>query len=291
MKERIQGVVALLVATIIWGTAFVAQSVGMDHVGPFTFQAARCILAVMSLVVIGVVFQGKNFFTGWMDRKLWIAGGACGVALFFATSLQQVGSVYTDAGKGGFLTAMYIVLVPLFGVFLGKRPSRNAAISVVPAVVGLYFLSCAGVKDVQVGDLLMVGCAVCFAIQIILVDKFARGIDPIRLNLTQSFVCALGSVVFALMESFDLDAIIRCSGAIAYTGVLSLGLAYSLQIVGQKRLEATTASLLMSLESVFAVLGGWLILKERMDRWELAGCVLMLAAVIVSQLPEKKQKV
>ncbi|MBQ7345101.1 MAG: DMT family transporter [Oscillospiraceae bacterium] len=290
MIERIQGVVALLSATIIWGTAFVAQSMGMDHVGPFTFQAARCILAVISLILIGWLFQRKRYFAGWKDRKLWIAGGACGVALFFATSLQQVGLVYTDAGKGGFLTAMYIVLVPLFGVFLGKRPSRNAAISVIPAVIGLYCLSCVGVHGIQLGDLLMVGCAVCFAIQIILVDRFAQGMDPLRLNLIQSLVCAAGSLFFAWTEPLEPGAILRCSGAIVYTGVLSLGVAYSLQIVGQKRLEPTTASLLMSLESVFAVLGGWLILQERMDRWELVGCGLMLVAVIVSQLPERKHK-
>ena len=290
MKVSLQGLGALLLTTCIWGTAFVAQSVGMEHVGPFTFQAARCILAVISLVVFVFLFDRKKFISGWKDKKLWGAGFLCGVALFFATSLQQVGLVYTDAGKAGFLTAMYIVLVPLLGFFFGKRPSKMALFSVIPAVAGLYLLSCVGVSGLEVGDLYLIGCAVCFSFQIILVDRSAGDVDPLRLNCVQSLVCAVGSVVFAFTEPFSLGHLMDCSGAIAYAGILSLGVAYSLQIVGQKRLEPTTASLIMSLESVFAVLGGWLIRGERMELWELAGCGLLLAAVIVAQLPDKKMK-
>lgn len=289
MKKRIQGIVALLLATVIWGTAFVAQSVGMEYIGPFTFQAARCVLAVISLLVIVAVIDRQNFLDGWKDKKLWIAGGLCGVALFFATSLQQIGLIYTDAGKAGFLTAMYIVLVPLLGILLGKRPTKTALLSVIPAVAGLYLLSCVGVTRMEVGDLYLLGCSFCFSVQITLVDRFAGNVDCLRLNCIQSLVCAVGSCIGAVTEPFSWEAIRQCGGSIAYAGVLSLGVAYSLQIVGQKRLEPTTASLLMSLESVFAVLGGWLILDERMEWWELLGCVLMLGAVILSQLPDKRR--
>lgn len=288
MKEKLKGSLSIVAATIIWGTAFVAQSVGMDHIGPFTFQAARCILAVVSLVILVAIFDRKDFWRGWKNKKLWTSGLLCGVALLFATNLQQVGMVYTDAGKAGFLTAMYIVLVPVMGILLGKRPTKAALISVVPAVAGLYLLSCVGASGLAVGDLLLIGCAFCFAVQIILVDRFAGDLDCLRLNCIQCMVCVVGSCLGALTEPFSWAALGACWLPIAYAGVLSLGVAYSLQIVGQKHLEPTVASLLMSLESVFALLGGWLILKERMTWWELLGCGLMLGAVMLSQLPNKK---
>lgn len=288
MKEKFRGSLSIVAATIIWGTAFVAQSVGMDHVGPFTFQTARCLLAVVSLVIMVAIFDRKNFWEGWKNKKLWTSGLLCGVALLLATNLQQVGLVYTDAGKAGFLTAMYIVLVPILGSLLGKRPTRAALISVVPAVAGLYLLSCAGASGLTVGDLLLIGCAFSFAVQIILVDRSAGDLDCLRLNCVQCLVCVVGSGLGAMTEDFSWAAIGACWLPIAYAGVLSLGVAYSLQIVGQKYLEPTVASLLMSLESVFALLGGWLILKERMTWWELLGCGLMLGAVILSQLPDRK---
>lgn len=288
MNTKIKGSLSILIATVIWGTAFVAQSMGMDHIGPFTFQTCRCALAIVSLVALAWVFDRKGFWAGWKKKKLWKSGGLCGIALLFATNLQQVGLVYTDAGKAGFLTAMYIVMVPLFGVLLKKKPSVNALISIIPAVAGLYLLSCVGVSGISFGGLLLIGCAVCFAAQIILVDRFAQDVDCLRLNCVQCMVCFLGSFCGALTEPFSVAGIADCAIPICYTGVLSLGVAYSLQIVGQKYLEPTVASLLMSLESVFALLGGWLILGERMTWWELLGCGLMLGAVILSQLPDKK---
>lgn len=289
MKEKMKGTISIIGATIIWGTAFVAQSMGMDHIGPFTFQAARCILAVISLLIMVAVMDRKDFWKGWKNRKLWTSGLLCGVALLFATNLQQVGMVSTDAGKAGFLTAMYIVLVPILGSVLGRRPTKAAVISVVPAVAGLYLLSCAGVSGLAFGDLLLIGCAFCFAVQIILVDRFAGDLDSLRLNCVQCMVCVVGSCIGALTETFSWEALGACWMPIAYAGVLSLGVAYSLQIVGQKFLEPTVASLLMSLESVFALVGGWLILGERMTWWELLGCGLMLGAVILSQLPDKNK--
>ncbi len=295
MKKQLRGTAALLLATAIWGSAFVAQSVGMDHIGPFTFQAVRCFLAVIGLLpVIALTDRrkkdGKDFFSRWGDKKLWKAGILCGIPLFLACNLQQLGIVDTDAGKSAFLTAMYIVIVPIFGIFLKKKPSRMIPLSVVLAVAGLYFLSCVGVSSVSTGDLLLLGCAFMFAVQIIFIDLFAGGLDALRLNTIQALVCAvLSGVVMLFTEKLAWSPIAACWLPLAYTGFLSMGAAYSLQIIGQQYLAPSAASLIMSLESVFAVLCGFLILNEKLTQWEILGCVLVFAAVILSQLPDKKK--
>jgi len=213
----------------------------------------------------------------------------CGIPLFFACNLQQLGIVETDAGKSAFLTAMYIVIVPIIGVFLKKRPSKWIPVSVMLAVAGLYCLSCVGVTQVSKGDLFLVGCALMFALQIVFVDMFAASVDPLRLNLIQALVCTvLSALVMIFTETPTWSAVAGCWLPLAYAGFLSMGAAYSLQIIGQRNLEPTPASLIMSLESVFAVLCGCLILKETMTTWEIAGCILVFAAVILSQLPDKK---
>lgn len=292
MKHKLTGSAALLLATVIWGCAFVAQSVGMDHIGPFTFQTARCVLAVLFLVPLVALFERNDPSSSrrkWRDKQLWLGGGLCGLALFAATSLQQIGLVYTDAGKAGFLTAMYIVLVPFIGLFLKRKPNILAWISILIAVAGLYLLSCAGVESVNPGDILMIGCALAFSVQITLIDRFAPSCDPLRLNCVQSLVVAVLSAVCMLFtEAPDITGLAACALPIGYAGVLSLGVAYSLQIVGQKHLEPTTASLIMSLESVFAALSSWLLLGERMRAQELLGCALIFAAVLISQFPTKK---
>lgn len=295
MKKRLQGSLAILLATIIWGCAFVAQSVGMDHVGPFTFQAVRCFLAVIGLqpvIAIADRFKkdGKTFFSRWADKKLWKAGLLCGIPLFLACNLQQLGIVDTDAGKSGFLTSMYIIIVPVFGIFLKKKPSRWIPLSVVLAVVGLYCLSCVGVTTVQAGDLLLMGCAFMFALQIIFVEKFGMEADPFRLNAIQSLVCSvLSAVIMFATEEPTWQGISACWLPLGYAGFLSMGIAYSLQNIGQQHLDATPASLIMSLEAVFAVLAGAVILQETMTLWEILGCCLMFTAVILSQLPDKKK--
>lgn len=291
MKKQFQSSLILLFATIIWGAAFVAQSVGMDHIGPFTFQAVRCLVAVIGLLPVIAVFDifkkdGKNFFSRWAVKKLWKIGILCGIPLFLACNLQQVGLVDVAAGKSGFLTAMYIVFVPLIGIFLKKKPSVLVPISVVLAVVGLYFLSCMGVTCVQIGDLLLLGCAVMFAVQITFVDLFAGDLDSLRLNAIQALVCAvLSAIVMAFTEDPTWQGLINCALPIGYAGLLSMGLGYALQIIGQKNMDSTIASLIMSLESVFALVFGVLILKETMTGWEILGCTLVFIAVILSQLP------
>lgn len=291
MKKQLSGVIALSGATVIWGSAFIAQSVGMDKIGPFTFQAVRCFLAVVFLFPASALFsKGKPFWKSWADPALWRSGIICGLALFAASSLQQIGLVYTDAGKAGFLTAMYIVFVPFLGLFLGQKPGRNALLSLIPAIVGLYLLSCTSVSGINKGDVLLLLCAVAFSVQILLIDRHCAGLDGLKLNCIQALVAAVLSVPWALLtETVDASRIASCWLPLGYAGVLSMGVAYTLQIVGQKRVAPSAAALLMSLESVFAALFGWLLLHETMTRAELLGCVLVFAAVVISQLPEKKE--
>jgi len=291
MKKQLSGVIALSGATVIWGSAFIAQSVGMDKIGPFTFQAVRCFLAVVFLFPASALFsKGKPFWKSWADPALWRSGVICGLALFAASSLQQIGLVYTDAGKAGFLTAMYIVFVPFLGLFLGQRPGRNALLSLIPAIVGLYLLSCTSVSGINKGDVLLLLCAVAFSVQILLIDRHCAGLDGLKLNCIQALVAAVLSVPWALLtETVDASRIASCWLPLGYAGVLSMGVAYTLQIVGQKGVAPSAAALLMSLESVFAALFGWLLLHETMTRAEELGCVLVFAAVVISQLPEKKE--
>lgn len=294
MKEKLEGSLALLAATIIWGFAFVAQSVGMELIGPFTFQMVRCLLAVAFLIPLSFLLDiGKCSWresaAKWKNPRLWKSSMLCGAALFAASSLQQIGLVYTDAGKAGFITAMYIVLTPVLGLFLGRKIPKRTVFSVLMAVAGLYLLSCMGVTEINRGDLFLMGCALAFAVQINCIDHFAEGLDGFRMNCIQALTVALLSAPFvALTETVDMNNLLACWGPLCFAGILSMGIAYSLQIVGQKSMEATAASLIMSLESVFAVLGGWWLLNERMRIPELVGCGLVFAAVVLSQLPEKK---
>ena len=295
MKQKYKGILSLLLATIIWGSTFVAQSVGMDYIGPFTFQAVRCGLAVIGLLPVIYLADkqsGRSFFKEWANKQLWIGGLLCALPLFLAVNLQQVGIVSTSAGKSAFLTAMYIVMVPVLGLFLKRKPSPMVPFSVVLAVIGLYLLSCVGVTQIQLGDILLLLCALMFAVQILFVDRFASSVDALRLNCLQAAFCAVASGVIALFtESVAFSNLLDCWLPLCYAGFLSMGAAYSLQIIGQKHLEPAAASLIMSLESVFAVLFGWLLLKETMSLWEGIGCVLVFAAVILSQIniPTKKK--
>lgn len=293
MKNKLRGSLSLLAATVIWGFAFIAQSVGMELIGPFTFQMIRCFLAVLFLLPFSLILDLGKCSVGeslkkWKNPRLWKAGMLCGLALFAASSLQQIGLVYTDAGKAGFLTAMYIVLTPILGLFWKRKPPKTTFFSVLLAVVGLYLLSCMGVTEVNKGDLYLMGCALAFAVQINCIGHFAEGLDGFRMNCIQALTVAVLSIPFvALTETVDTANLLACWLPLCFAGMLSMGLAYSLQIVGQKHLEPSPAALIMSLESVFAALGGWWLLNERMTVPELIGCGLVFAAVVLSQIPEK----
>ena len=289
------GFSALLLCTMIWGTAFIAQSVGMEQMGPFTFQYIRCLLAVAFLLPVATIAgwkrEGlKKSIQNWMDPALLKCGLLCGSVLFIASSLQQIGLVYTDAGKAGFITAMYIVMVPIMGLALKRRPSVPALVSVIPAVVGLYLLCGGGVTSLNIGDLFLMGGALGFAVQIMLIDRHAKGLDSLRINTLQCVVIAVLSLPISFSEDFSSAAIWNCRIPLLYAGVMSMGIAYSLQVMGQKHVEPTAASLIMSLESVFAALGGWLILKETMNFREIMGATLMLLAVILSQVPVRSRE-
>ena len=280
----------LLLATLIWGTTFIPQRMAMSGMTPFYFQAIRCSLGVLALIPITIFLDrskkdGKSYFARWMDKKLWLGGVLCGFALFLACNLQQIGLVDTDAGKSAFLTAMYIVIVPIIGIFLKKKPSKMIPLCVLLAVAGLYCLSCVGVTRINTGDLLLIGCALMFAVQITFVDIYAPHVDPVRLNLLQVAVCATLSAVMAIStETTTFEAVLGNWFPLCYAGILSMGVAYTMQIFGQLELEPSSASLIMSLESVFAVVFGAIILSERMTAWEFLGCGLLFVSVILSQI-------
>ena len=223
-----------MLGTFIWGMAFIAQSVGMETIGPFTFQAIRCMLGVIFLFLVTFFFDWKIGMRAslqkWKNKKLWISGIICGAALFAATSLQQVGLVYTAPGKAGFLTAMYIVLVPVLGIFVHRKPGINAVVSVLLALVGLYLLSFTDMGSINIGDILLTGCALAFAVQILLIDRFAPDLDGLRLNCVQSLVVSLLSVpcIFLNRETVGLQTILDCWLPLGFAGVLSMGVGYSM---------------------------------------------------------------
>ena len=285
-KEQLKGILQLLFATTIWGCAFVAQSVGMDHLEPMSFQAIRSALAVLALVPVIFLMDRspKSFLPRWQDPKLWKTGILCGLSLFVAQGLQQVGLLYTEPGKAGFITAMYIVLVPVLGLFLGRRCGLSVWLSVALAVAGLYLLSCVGVTKINIGDILILGAAAAFAVQIVLIDYLAQQMDGVRLNCIQFLVVTvLSALAAAFTESPTWDGIIACALPLLYTGVLSSGVAFTLQILGQQHLPPEPASLIMSLESVFAVLAGWVLLGQTLSPTEALGSALVFAGVLLSQ--------
>ena len=296
MKQQFRSGGLLFLATLIWGSAFIAQSMGMDGgVGPFTFQAIRCYMGAAGLLLI-IWFadrnkkDGKTFLSRFFNKQLLLGGLCCAIPLFFAVNLQQVGLVTTDAGKSAFLTAMYILFGPIFGSFIGRKPSLMMIPAVLIATAGLYFLSCMGSEGFRLADLLLLLCAVAFAVQILFVDYFGPRVDPLRLNFYQTFICAILSTPLMLLnETPTVSGILVAWWPMCYAGFLSIGLAYSFQIIGQKNLDPTVASLIMSLESVVAVICGAIFLRETMDFYEILGCVLMLFAIVLSQIPTKNK--
>ena len=290
MTKKLKGSLSILLATVIWGSTFVAQSVGVDTIGPFSFLSIRCFLAVILLLTILFLRNRKDFVKILTDKRLWKAGIPCGIALFAATALQQIGLIYTTAGKGGFITAMYIIIVPLLGIFLKRKPPKTVVLSVVIAAVGLYLISGAGFTGINIGDVLMLLCAVAFAVQILIMDRVAGDLNSMALNMSQALVCAVVSgVCMLLFDDIRIGNILACWFPLCWAGFMSMGIAYTLQIVGQKAIEPTTASLLMSFESVFAAISGWLLLSETFTLTEGIGCALVFGAIMLSQIPVKNK--
>ena len=286
MIRHNRGSVLLLLTAMIWGSALVAQSVSMDLIGPFTFQCVRSILgALVLLPVIAVFSRGKKEPTPEERRTQWVGGVLCGCAFFVAGSLQQIGLCYTSAGKTGFITALYIVLVPCIGIFFHRRVGWNVWLGVLLAAAGLYLLCVTEAFTVGTGDLLVFISAFAFAVHILIIDHFSPKTDGVKLSCMQFAVNAvLSGICMFLFEEPAMGAILDCWLPIGYTGILSCGVAYTLQIIGQKDTDPTVASLLLSLESVFSALCGWLLLHEGLSGRELIGCALMFSAIILAQL-------
>jgi len=286
-----------VLAAFIWGTAFVAQSVGAEIIEPFTFNAARSAIGFLFLLVIciGLRVVNKRKFEVYTYslqyfKELLIGGICCGIALTVAANLQQKGLETTTSGKAGFITALYIVLVPIAGLFLKKKAPKMIWVSVALAVVGLYCLCISEDFSVTIGDVYVFLCAFCFTFHIMIIDYFTNKVNGIELSCAQFLVVTiLSSMGMLAFESPSWSAVISCAGPLLYVGVLSSGIAYTLQILAQKDSNPTVVSLLMSLESVFATLAGVVVLHDKMSLKEYFGCALMLAAVILAQLPEKKK--
>ena len=292
-----QSLLLLLTATI-WGVAFVSQSVGMDYVGPFTFNAARSLIGAAVLVPCIALLkkiqkkeEGPEEVHKKEDKRTLLRGGiCCGVILAVASSFQQFGLLYTTVGKAGFITAMYIILVPLLGIFAGKKVGLRIGISVVIAVAGLYLLCMTESLRLEAGDILVLLCAVVFSFHIMVIDHFSPLVDGVKMSCIQFLTCGiLCGICMFLFEAPKLSMILAAWKPVLYAGVMSCGVAYTLQIVGQKGMDPTVASLIMSLESVISVLAGFVLLHEVLSRRELFGCVLMFAAIILAQLPERKR--
>ena len=284
--------ILLVLTALIWGCAFVAQSVGMDYVGPFTFNMARFLIG--AIVLLPVIWfmdcQRKTGAEKGAGQKTLIIGGiCCGIALAVASTLQQWGILFTTVGKAGFITAMYIVIVPLLGIFIGKKVRPLIIGCVAIAVVGFYFLCMTESLRLGLGDFLVLLCAIAFSIHILVIDHFSPKVDGVKMSAIQFLTAAIISAVPTLLwEQPVFTEILQAWQPVIYAGVMSCGVAYTLQIIAQKNADPTVASLLLSLESVFSVLAGWVLLGQGLSLKELFGCVLIFCAIILAQLPEKK---
>ena len=280
----------LLLASAIWGFAFVAQRIGMDYVGPFTFNGVR--FALGSLVLLPLILRNgirkntsRKSTSSAGTKTLIFGGGLLGIALFAAASLQQVGLVYTTAGNAGFITGLYVVIVPILGLFLGQHSNAGTWIGAFVAAAGLYLLSVTDELTISFGDMLELIGAFLWAVQILIVGWLSPKIDPIKLAFAEFSACSLLSLVTAfIFEEIVLNTLLQATIPILYGGVLSVGVAFTLQVVAQQNAHPAHAAILFSLESVFAALGGWLILNETISSRGFVGCALMLSGMLLSQL-------
>ena len=298
MKKRYVNNLILLIIALIWGAAFVAQSAGMDYIGPFTFNSARSILG--GIVLIPVIYvldkkrkeeisQGKEVI---QNKKTLIIGGiCCGFFLMLGSSLQQIGIQYTTAGKAGFITALYILIVPILGLAVGKKAGIKVWIGVVLAVIGMYFLCMTSGLSIAKGDFYILLGSVAFSFHILVIDHFSPKADGVRIACTQFFITGvLSAIPMFLFETPRLSDIFAAAVPVLYAGVLSSGVAYTLQIVAQKDADPTVASLILSLESCISVLAGWILLGQQLSTKEILGCGIMFAAIILAQLPQKQKE-
>lgn len=315
--HKLRNTFFLFLTAMIWGAAFVAQSVSMDYIGPFTFICLRSVIGGLFLIPVIIVLDGirkksqnesadvvssentlHNIETeekqrlSWKNKQLIEGGIVCGIFLFFANCFQQTGIQYTTVGKAGFITTFYIIIVPLIGLFFKKYCGILTWISVVIALTGLYFLCITQKLTIQRGDALILCCSVLYAGQILAIDHYNPFVDGVKMSCIQFLTGGvLGAVFMFLFENPSVAMILSAAGPILYTGIMSTGVGYTLQIVGQKGLNPTVAALILSLESVFSALSGYLFLHQVLTTRELIGCALMFIAIVLAQLPDIRRKV
>lgn len=299
MSKKMKSNILLLLTAFIWGSAFVAQKSGMDYIEPFTYNGIRTFIGGLVLIPVIIFFTKKNNRQNGTEEKVFdfekdkiaiIGGICCGLALFVASSLQQFGVSYTTAGKAGFITTLYVVFVPILSLLLRKKVRPIMWVCVALGAVGLYLLCMTDASfSLQFGDMLVLLCAVAFAVHILVIDHFSPKADGVKISCVQFLVSGvLGIICMFIFETPDIGNILACWLPILYAGVLSCGVAYTLQVVAQADADPTAASLILCLESVFAVISGAILLHESMSPRELMGCAVIFAAVIISNLPEKK---
>lgn len=315
--HKLRNTFFLLLTAMIWGAAFVAQSISMDYIGPFTFICLRSVIGGLFLIPVIIVLDGirkksqnesanavseenilHNIETeekqrlSWKNKQLIEGGIVCGIFLFFANCFQQTGIQYTTVGKAGFITTFYIIIVPLIGLFFKKYCGILTWIGVVIALAGLYFLCITQKLTIQRGDALILCCSVLYAGQILAIDHYNPFVDGVKMSCIQFLTGGvLGAVFMFLFENPSLAMILSAAGPILYTGIMSTGVGYTLQIVGQKGLNPTVAALILSLESVFSALSGYVFLHQVLTTRELIGCALMFIAIVLAQLPDIRRKV
>lgn len=296
MKQQTRGTLMLFLCAMVWGAAFVAQSEGMNYIGPFTMQATRYFLSGLVLLPVIYLRDKKGIThrpTGSSAKRQLVCGMICGLILFAACVIQQYGIIHTTVGKSGFITTMYIILVPFLGLFVKLRVKPLNWLCAAISMTGLYLL-CAGgegLSSVNIGDWLTLLCAVFFAIHILFIDRACHDLDGVRLSCVQFFTASAVSAIGMLaLEQPSWSAIRGAWLPIVYTGVFSGGVGYTLQILGQQYVAPTLASMILSLESVFAVLFGWLLLHQALSTRELLGCAVIFLAIVIAQLPSKNGK-
>lgn len=294
-KKSLFGSSILLIAAIIWGSTFVAQSKGMNFLGPFSFNGIRCIIAVifLSLVLLVVILANRKNkdFKLYNNKKAIIWSIFCGIALMFSTSTQQIGISMTSVGKSGFITSLYIILVPIVGLFIKKKVPIKIWFCVLVVLVGLYLLCFKGSLKIETGDIFLLLSALGFAVQILIVDTISDDINPIFLSIIQIGVVAILSLIpIFSYEKPTFENTINAMPYLLYAALLSSGIAYTFQIIGQKYTNHVVSSLIMSLESVFAALTGWLVLNEQLSTNETIGCILIFIAIIIAQIEFKRKR-
>ncbi len=297
VKTNYKSIAMLFLTALIFGTTFVAQQQGMDYIGPFTYITARSVIGALFLFISALLFDRTdkssttfsfgNSLKRFQNKNLVVGGVLCGIVMFAATSFQQVGLMYTTVGKAGFLTSLYIVIVPILGLIFRKKVHKIIWFCAAVAVVGMYFLCITEDFSVSIGDFLVFMCAVMFSFHFMLLDKYSPIVDCVRMSCIQFIVCGLISLVTSVMlETITLEGIIAAWFPIIYAGVFSSGIAFTLQSLAQRDTSPFVASLIVSLESVVSVLAGFVLLGETLTPREIMGCVLIFGAIIFAQVPD-----